>query len=240
MNRPTIVLVLSIAVLPAAVKAQDGNLPSFKKDGTQHESGFKDSVKDVQNDFSKLIQTLIISGNDFTFADGFAQAVGLSQPMPAKVAHTDISRHEDKEDSRECNIVYGPDGNSGRHAVCVLLSRSKYTKGTMSDKYYRVNLDGQLENAVTLNVKRGVDGKGLPEGRSRSEEDIAAPDTQKAFNAEMAYWLKDWLKKQRNAKTASAKLAEPAVREHAEAAHQAVEQEAAAAPAASASAPTTP
>lgn len=36
----------------------------------------------------------------------------------------------------------------------------------------------------------------MSEGRSKVEEDMTSPDIQKAFKAEMTFWLKDWLKKQ--------------------------------------------
>ena len=239
MNHSAFVLALSIAALASAVKAQEGNLPSFKKAGARHETGFKDSVKDVRNDFSKLIQILLVSGEDIDFPDGFAQAVGLSQPMPAKHVEIVINHHEDTQDVHTCHVVYVPDGNAGKHAVCVLLSRVKDAKGWRSSTFYRVNLGGQLESAVVLHNKLGSDGNALPEGRSRSEEDKNSPATQRAFKTEMTYWLKDWLKKQHPVKTATAKLTVPEVKEHAAAEHQATDQDAAAA-AASGAAPTTP
>ena len=226
MNRPAFALVLSIAVLHAAVKAQAENSPSFKKEESLNAGSFKDSVNDVKNNFSNLIRKLIDSGEDGNFPDGFAQAIGLSQAMPRAQAHIDISHHGDKEESRECNVTYSSDVNAGKHAICVLLSRTRYTKGEMSSVYYRVNLEGNLEYAVALGAKRGANGNAIPEGRSRIEEDINSPETRMAFKAEKDYWVKDWLKKQRTAKADAAKLTVPVVKEHAEAAHQAVNQEA--------------
>jgi hypothetical protein len=215
MYRAIIVLALSIATLPITVKAQDGNSPSFKNARVKPESSFRDSISDVRNDFSKLIEIVLASGDDTHIHNGFAKAIGLPQALPLKIAHSDINHHEDNEESRECNVAYGPDDNSKKHPVCVLFSRTTSTKDTMSSRYYRVSLDGQLEHAVTLNNKRGADGNALPEGRSKSEEDINSPETQKAFKTEMTYWVKDWLKKQRAAKAETAKLPASAASERA-------------------------
>jgi hypothetical protein len=113
--------------------------------------------------------------------------------------------------------------------------RGHTSKRELKMSFYRFSLDGRLEQAITLQNKRD-DGKDLPETRARFEEDIQNPEIQKAFKTEMAYWLKDWLKKQNLTKIETASANE-AVREHAKAAQKETEHEAEAAPA---PAPTAP
>jgi hypothetical protein len=192
MNRTFIFLVLSIAALPLTVKAQEKNLPSFKKGA--HDSNSGDATRNTKKDIAKLTQLVMDSGDDIVLEDGFAQAVTLEESLPAKYTHADISEHGDKTDSRECHVVYRSD-DSGKRAICLLLSRYKGTRTDMHAKYYRMNLNGTLENAVTLNNKRGSDGDSLPEGRSRVVEDVASAETRKAFKTELEYWVKTWLKK---------------------------------------------
>lgn len=192
MNRTSIFLILSIAAVPLTVKAQEKNLPTFKQG--EHGSGSKGQKVDTKKDVAKLTQLVMESGDDLEFPDGFAQAVTLDEPGPTKYVHIDISEHGDKTDSRECNVVYRSD-NSGKHVVCLLLTRIKGSKTELHAKYYHVNLDGGLESAVTLNNKRGSDGDALQEGRSRVEEDATSAQTQKAFKTELDYWVKTWLKK---------------------------------------------
>lgn len=184
MKRSTIsfaFLVLSMPLVIVAVKAQDRAAAS----------DLKDSVKGEQNELSKLVQTVMASGKDGKFVNGHAQAAGLAGPMPIKSAAVALS-----DGARRCRIVYESDEAAGNRPYCIYFMRSKIAKHEGEERYYRVSLDGRLEKVVTLKNKIDDDGKVLREGRSKVEEDMASPAVKKAFKAEMAFWLKDWLKKQ--------------------------------------------
>jgi len=184
MNRTTIrlaILALSMPLVTMAVKAQD----------RASKSDLKDSVKSEQADLSKLIQIVMASGKDGKFVNGHAQAAGLDGPMPLKGASVPLY-----DGARRCRIVYEADASAGNRPYCVYFMRSKIAKHEGEERYYRVSLDGRLVKVVTLKNKIDDRGALLREGRSRVEEDLASPEIAKAFKAEMAFWLKDWLKKQ--------------------------------------------
>ena len=82
------------------------------------------------------------------------------------------------------------------HTIDVRVSNGM---GTFS-RTLRISDDGQQ---MTPRNKRGPDGNALPEGRSRSQEDIGLPDIQRAFKTEMTYWLRTWLKKKSQSNTAA-------------------------------------
>ena len=233
----------SMAFGPIPVKAHAQDLPSANKDIPGSRNGLKDSVKDSKVNLPQLVQTVLDSGVDAGFANGYAQAVGLSEPMPSKKCHVVLRGNNNRDaDDRDVDVVYTADtaGNGQNRPVCLYFRKGHAEKYASNNIFFRVSLDGQLEKAFTLQNKYDDDGKSLAEGRARIEEDIQDPEIQKAFKTEMSYWLKDWLKKQHNAKADTAKLTAPAVKEHAEAAHQAVNQEAADTHGASAPLPTTP
>lgn len=197
------VLALSMPLVTPAVKAQDKALPS-----TNNES-LKDSVKSKEGEISKLVQTLMASGGDWKYVNGHAQAVGLEGPMPVKATAVPVG-----DEARKCQIIYEPDEINGNRPFCVYFLRTKKTKKDIVERFYRVSLDGQLEKVVTLGSKLDGQGKTIRAERSRVEEDMTSPEIQKAFKAEMTFWLKEWLKKQQklDAKktTAAAKNAPPA------------------------------
>ena len=189
MNRPAFMLALSIAALSSAVKAQEKNLPV---------------VNLGKSDFSRLVALVMTSGDEAKFANGIAQAVGLPNEMPAR-GEVEIVSSEGKDiDQRDCSVVYEPDESDGKRPVCVYISRAKRFGRTSTTQYFKVSLDGQLEKAVTLSLKRDDDGNLLREGRSKSVEDIDSPEIKKAFKTELGFWVKDWLKKQGKVKTDTA------------------------------------
>ena len=199
MNRSAIALFLSIVAVASAVKAQESNLPSFKNDEDQHASPVKDAVADHQTDFSQLIEMLTTSGDDTKIPLGIAQVVGLPEEMPAKSNLAVISQHGIDRDERECLVVYEPVENEGKRAVCVYLRRAKRLGHESQSRYYRVDLNGHLDKVVTLYNKRDDSGKLLPEGRSKTDDDIDSPEIKKSFAAEMSYWLRT--QKKTHAKT---------------------------------------
>lgn len=194
------IIALSMPLVAVAVKAQT----TPPQAGDRREPDLKDSVKSGQSEISKLVQKLMASGGDGQYRNGYAQAVGLDRPMPIKGTMVPIGR-----EARKCQIIYETDETNGDRPFCVYFLRTKKTQHDGEERYYRVSLDGQLEKVVTLRNKLDDQGKALVEGRSRVEEDMMSPDIKKAFNAEMTFWLKDWLKKQQklDAKKATARAA---------------------------------
>ena len=190
MNCLTIALVLSIAFLSPIARAQDST--------SRNASAQDDSAKAVQGDFERLVQTLMSSGRDSTIKDGFAQIIGLANPMATKVSSSWISRHGKDEDIRSCQVVYEPDENGGKHPACVYLERTRKSLHDHSSQYFRVNLGGQLEKVITLRGKYDDDGNSIRDARSNVDEDIDSPEIKEAFRVELTYWLKDWLKKQKS------------------------------------------
>lgn len=184
MKRAVIRLVIAALSMPLAapaVKAQDKPLPSSNQSAPSPD----------QSELSRLVKTLMTSGLEGKYDNGYAQAGGLNGPMPLKAAVAPIG-----DEVRRCHIVYEADKTAGNRPVCIKLVRTKKTKSDLEERHYRVNLDGKLEAAITLRNKRDGKGKGMKEGRSRVVEDIDSPELQKAFKTEMAFWLKDWLRKQ--------------------------------------------
>lgn len=207
MKRATFAITLilgSMGSVAVAVKAQDKALTSVNKAKSSNESDLKDSVKGDPSEISKLVQTMMASGRDGKYVNGMAQAIGLDRPMSAKNTMVLVGR-----EARRCQIVYEADATNGDRPFCVYLLRTKKTSSDVEERYYRVSLDGRLEKVITLKNKLDDQGKALREGRSRVEEDMTSPGVKKAFNAEMTFWLKDWLKKQQklDAKKATASAA---------------------------------
>jgi hypothetical protein len=185
------IIVLSMPLVAATVKAQ-GKAESPSNPASDHrESKPKDSVNREQREISKLIDTLLASGDDGSYANGLAQAIGLDRPMRRKTVMVPIDR-----EARKCHIVYEQDETAGNRPFCVYILRAKKTQHDVEERFYRVSLDGRLEKVITLRNKLDDKGIALREGRSRVEEDMTSPDIKKAFKTEMSFWLKDWLKKQ--------------------------------------------
>ena len=80
--------------------------------------------------------------------------------------------------------------------VCAYLAKTKSNDHDRETLYYRVNLNGKLEKAVHVRGKLDDNGKIIRGSGTKVDEDINSPEVKKAFDAEMTYWLKDWLKKQ--------------------------------------------
>ena len=191
MKYPTVAIffvALSIAIIPAAVKAQNASPPQAS---ARHESDLKDSVKSGESDFPKLVRALLASGREVEIRDGFAQVIGLDQP-----AHSKLAAEPFGAEARKCSVVYAADDTGNDRAIYLYVMREKKTKHDILGRYFRVSLDGKLEKAVTLRNKLDENGKAIAEGRSKFDEDIDSPEIRKIFKTDMAFWVKDWLKKQ--------------------------------------------
>lgn len=224
-------IVLSMTVVIPLVNASAEDSPTVNL--SQKNANTQGSVKDTKGAFSRLVQAVLNIGEQTEFPNGFAQAIGLSEPMPVKRCHVKLSDDGKVLEERHVFVVYSNKESAG--PVCMYLMKGHVSKHERKQEFFRVSLDGQLEKVVMLQNKRGDNGESLAEGRARFEEDLDDSAVRKTFQTEMNYWLKVWLKNQRKAKVATAKLTESAVRDHAKAAHQAVDQEASGAASASAS-----
>jgi hypothetical protein len=151
-------------------------------------------AKGIKNDLPRLIQTVSNTGDQKDFPNGYAQAVGLSEAMPAKRCHVVLSGDDKAWEDRHVFVVYSNDEPT--RPYCVYLMRGHASKHVLKQEFFRVSLDGKLEKAIMLQNKRDDDGNSIAEGRSRFEEDQDDPAVQKTFQTELSYWLKTWLKKQ--------------------------------------------
>ncbi len=193
------VLLASMALGLLLVKAQ------------AEESSSSDSKAGIgaSNEWATLVQAVVRSEQQFTFHAGLAQAIGLHGETTARKCHVTINLRDDGADDRDAYVIYSPETNvddSAKRVECVYLHRGHSSKRELKAQYFRVSPDGQLEQAVTLQNKRDAKGKDIRESRTRIEEDIQDPQIQKQFKSEMAYWLKDWLKSQRNGKSEPARV----------------------------------
>jgi hypothetical protein len=185
-------IVLSMTALFPLVNASAEDSPTVNQ--FPEKDALQDSVKDKQSEFSRLVQTVLSTGAQKDFPNGYAQAVGLSEPMPAKRCHMTISGDRKFGDDRHIFVVYSKDETA--RPICMYLMKGHSTKHELKQEFFRVNLDGQLEKVVILQNKRDDDGKSIAEGRARFEEDMDDSAVRKTFQTEMSFWLKTWLKKQ--------------------------------------------
>ncbi|UPT75869.1 MAG: hypothetical protein M0D55_09480 [Elusimicrobiota bacterium] len=63
---------------------------------------------------------LMASGRDSEYVNGYAQAVGLDQPRPAKVALELVGT-----EARKCHVIYAPDEDGINRPICLHLVRAK-------------------------------------------------------------------------------------------------------------------
>ena len=203
------ILVSMMALLPLVnASAEDlptGNHPSKK-------AGVKDAVKQPTSDFARLFEMLMKTGEDDHLKVHLSQLVGLTGTPPVKGRDFTLPRGKGKE-YRECSIVFVDDSGNGRslgakRPLCVYIDRQIVSGHDSESYWYRMNLEGKLEKVTLLSSKYDDEGKPIPESGVIIEKDIDTPEMQKAFKAELAYWTKDWLKKEQKiiarAKTATA------------------------------------
>lgn len=149
-------------------------------------------AEDKATDLSRLVQKVMATDGVGDYPNGFAQAVGLDKPMPVKGVIALIGN-----EARKFHVIYEVDEAGSPRPFCIHLVRARKSKHDIQERYFRVNLDGQLEKVITLRNKLNEKGKAIPEGRSKFEEDIDSAEIRKLFKTEMNFWLKDWLKKQK-------------------------------------------
>jgi len=217
-NLSALTLALSIAAIPSLVNGQDQSLTSVNKDKSSNGPGLKDSVKNKRADVAQLIETLLKTGVDGSFGSVLAPIVGLPKAMPSKDKEIVISQKDKDVEKRACYVVYENEKGSGpdvgeKKAVCAYIVKFKRSAFDKQVRYFRIDLNGKLEKAVLSESKYDETDKIVRGSGVKTDQDIDSPEVRKTFEAEMKFWLKDWLKKeQKNAakKTADAAAAPPA------------------------------
>lgn len=193
-------LSLSIAALLFLVNARAEPLPSVNRGNKASKSS-----ANSKGELDRLIELLIQRGADKKIAQTLAPVIGLEKSADVKQQDNIIKQDDKGVDVRSCFLVFA-DSHDQKVPMCLLVRRSKQTASTTESRYFKVSLVGKLEKAVEVQGQRTAD-KGVRGSGVTTNQDIDSAAVQKEFRAEMAYWLKDWLKKESKkvpAKSASA------------------------------------
>lgn len=196
--RAAFALALSIAAMPGLVNGQTQSLSSVNKDNSSNKSPLKDSVKDV----TRLITAVLQAGNSENTGSNLAPVIGLPKAMSTKDVEIPISKNADTTETRRCFVVYekteGPTPEStNNRAICAYVVRTKRSGLDKETRYFKFDLNGKLEKVVLSHGKHDASGKVVRGSGVKTDLDIDSPEVRKAFEAEMKFWLKDWLKKQK-------------------------------------------
>lgn len=199
--RATFALALSITAMPILVNGQTQSLSSVNQDNSSNKSSLKDSVKDTNAHFAQFIEVLMKSGTDGQIGSNFAPVIGLSKPMPTKDVDIVIRQKGGESEKRGCFVVYekitgSTAGADQKRPECAYFAIYKRTGTERQARYFRIDLTGKLEKVVLSQGKYDADGKVIRGSGVKTDLDINSPEVKKTFEAEMKFWLKDWLKKQ--------------------------------------------
>jgi|CXWL01.1.fsa_nt_gi hypothetical protein len=171
-----IALWLSIAALASVVNAQAPKT-------------IKGSDK---NGFPTLIKIVMETGVDDKIGSNLAPVIGLPKAMPMKLRNILVPGTKKDKDTRSFLVIIDED----KHPFCVYMVRMKTSGRDQTAQYLRINLEGKLEKTVSSQGKLDENGKAIKGSGVKFEQDIDSPEVKKAFDAEMSYWLKDWLKRE--------------------------------------------
>lgn len=217
-KKSALALGLSIAAMTGLVNGQAQSLTSVNKEKSPHESNLKDSVKDTKAGVAQLIATMLKRGSDGNISGTLAAIIGLPKSMPMKRQEIVVSQNGSNHEIRGCFVIYdnadssAPKGEE-KHAACAYIVKIKRTGLDKEMRYFRIDLNGNLEKAILSQSKYDESGEIVRGSGVKTDQDIDSPEVRKTFEAEMKFWLKDWLKKeQKNAakKTANAATPPPA------------------------------
>ena len=211
-------LALSIAALPGLVNGQTPSLTSVNKDKSSSKSDLKDSVKDAKIGITQLIAITLKNGTNSNIASTLAPVIGLPNAMPMRKQEVVVSKRDNDFEERACYVIYEnvestTPADDEKRAVCAYIVKIKRSGLDKETRYFRIDLNGKLEKVVLSKSKYDEAGKIVSGSGVKTDQDIDSPEVRKTFEAEMKFWLKDWLKKeQKNAakKTADADAPAPA------------------------------
>lgn len=192
-------LALSIAALLPLVNASAESLTAVNPSDKRQES-----------DFSQLVTTVLQTGGNSEFKKNIAPAIGLDKPSPTRVKENKLQDKPSATEFKSCFVVI--EKPTEKTPKCVYLAWMKKISGKSETQYYRVSLAGKLEKSITILGDLDSDGKPIKGSGKKVDNDINSPETKKGFDAEMAYWLNDWLKKEQKPAAAKkqAAVAKPA------------------------------
>lgn len=206
-------MLFSMTAAIILVNASAEDLPIGNR--SARKGALNDSVKEHPSDLSRLIAILMKTGDDAPLPEVMSQLIGLTGTPSTKGRDFTVPRNKDTE-RRECTVVFSNDsGNGGsegeKHPACLYIQHKIISGHDSEARYYRFSPDGKLEYAV-INHAKFQDNEEVMGSGVAVEKDINSPDVQKSFKAELAYWTKEWLKKEQRelakAKTASASAKE--------------------------------
>ena len=80
--------------------------------------------------------------------------------------------------------------------MCAYVVKVKRSGQNNQVRYFRIDLNGKLDKVVLSQSKADESGKIIRGSGIKTDQDINSPEVKKTFEAEMKFWLKDWLKKQ--------------------------------------------
>ena len=190
-----IILSMMAAILLVNASAQD--LPSSNQPAQK--AALKDSVKQTSSDLSKLIDLLMKTGEDDELPGTLSPVIGLTGARRVKGRDFILPRFNGKE-RRECTIVFSDDSKNtvskDNRPSCLYIQHKIISGHDGESLYYRLSVDGKLEHALVSHSKYDDNGKVIAGSATDSEKDIHSPAVQKAFKEELAYWTKEWLKKE--------------------------------------------
>ncbi len=217
-KKSAVALALSIAAMPGLVNGQAQSLTSVNQDKSPSKPDLKDTVKDARAGAALLIATVLKTGGDFNIGPNLAEVLGLPKPMPSKVQEIVTSRQGRDLEASGCYVVYeNPESSvpeaAEKKAICAYIVKIKRKGLDKQMRYFRIDLNGKLEKVILSQSKLDDAGKGVSGSGVKTDQDIDSSEVRKTFEAEMKFWLKDWLKKeQKNAakKTANATTPPPA------------------------------
>ncbi|MBI2790042.1 MAG: hypothetical protein HYX59_15330 [Elusimicrobia bacterium] len=199
--RATFALGLSITAMPILVNGQGQSLSSVNKDNSSSKTGLKDSIKDTKTDISRLIAVVLKTGTSENTGSNLAPVIGLPKAMSTMDVELPITQKPDLTETRRCFVVYERiEGQKGetvdKRPMCAYIVRAKRSGLDKETKYFKFDLNGNLEKVVLSNGKYDASGKVVRGSGVKTDLDINSPEVKKTFDAEMKFWLKDWLKKQ--------------------------------------------
>ena len=192
--------VVSMSVAPKLVNGKEQSLSSVNK----YKSAKQPAKKLAEVSPQQLINHIFLTGHAGKIGKNLAPVIGLPKAMPVKWTNSVTGTIEEKVGQRECHIVYeddvaaAPKTSTGTPtcAYLIVLNHSGLDRQT---QYYRMDLKGKLEKAVIAKSKVDGSGKVVRGSGVKVDQDITSPEVRKAFEKEMAFWLKDWLPKQSKA-----------------------------------------
>ncbi|MBI2385014.1 MAG: hypothetical protein HYV14_03260 [Elusimicrobia bacterium] len=203
-RKSAVVLALSITALPSLVNAQPKSLTSVNKDKSSNKSDLKDSVKDTKTGVAKLIDITLQNGVESNVSSVLAAVIGLPNAMPMKKHEVVMGQSDNDVETRACYVIYDNTASANpeaaeKRATCAYIVRIKRSGLDKQTRYFRIDLNGKLEKVVLSQSKFDENGKIVRGSGVKTDLDINSPEVKKTFDAEMKFWLKDWLKKQQKA-----------------------------------------